>query len=647
MSVQAAYGDGEYTRWPTLNYSNPETATEHVRALRDDFNAISVVLEAHPTAQIPRHLFDTIYRSYLGLQYKLIAELQQADAINSAKSAQRLSGPSVGHQENGPQDGASNQGEDAVSCGASSSAEEISQPSECPEPRDSFSFNTFLTDEKMIERLKYMNECQLRALVYRAANKKIGAFDTPIGAPWTFSVTLQESDHLHILCHTREERDALVQSGPWRDNLEAFLKQRLPGYAVVMQKVPLKSLRLQNASGSQMSERIGELVEANSSHIPGLKFKRHVQTFRWLGLDEGGTKEHMITDQGNKRHYGPVMRQAVVEFAQPMHANDAILHGLKWNGITYSCVRMVEHDEIDRCFECLQYGHNSTPCPFGPRCVRCFGGHKIQACPGLIEACAFCGERHRKKGKICEPIKRTIEPAKRIVRSREPFFQISNGSTTPESSLGILYPANQGRQVTDTIAPTKKNSGRLHEVRRRIDMDGEFPSPMASASKGPAYDSTSSSPHSGNISPQAVLQKLDDHQKAILHQITGRASSPPQVATLSAAAHPSKKRKAASPTQPRRISKSSNRTTTVQFPEVKKEPEDPVQKYIRDNNCVPVNQGEGLRDALVRAGKLENSTRGRGKETGTWYQWIPYDTTITRRPSSHITNQGSGERTLL
>ena len=623
MSILAAYGDAEYTRWPTLNYSNPETATEHVRALRDDFNAISVVLEAQPTAQVPRHLFDTIYKSYLGLERKLTAELQQADAINSAKSAQRLSGPSVEHHEAGQQDGASNQSEDEVFDGASSSAGELTQPSECPEPRDFCSFNTFLTDENVIERLKYMKECQLRALIYRVATKRFAAFDTPIGAPWTFSVTLPESDRLHILCHTREERNAIVRSGPWRDDLEAFLKQRLPGYAVVMQKVPLKSLRFENASGNQMSERIGELVEVNSSHIPGLKFKRHVQTFRWLGLDEGGTKEHVITDQRNNRHCGPVMRQAVVEFSKPTLANDAILHGLKWNGTTYSCVRMVEHDEIDRCFECLQYGHNSTPCPFGPRCLRCFAGHKTQACPGLIEACAFCGECHRKRGKICEPIKHTIEPAKRLVRSREPFFQISNGSTTPESSLGILNATNQDRQVACTVALINKNSGRLYGVRRRIDIDREFSPPMASASKAPAYDSPSSSPHSGTISPQAVLQKLDDHQKAILNQIAGRASSPPQVAALPAAAHPSKKRKAASPAQSCPISKRSNRTTTVEFPEAKKEREDPVQQYIRDNNCVPVNQGEGLRDALVRAGKMKGSNGGRGRETGTWYKWVP------------------------
>ena len=50
-----------------LNYTNPETTTEHVRALDDDFNAISVILEADPAAQVSRHSTDTIYRSYLEL----------------------------------------------------------------------------------------------------------------------------------------------------------------------------------------------------------------------------------------------------------------------------------------------------------------------------------------------------------------------------------------------------------------------------------------------------------------------------------------------------------------------------------------------------------------------------------------------------
>ena len=50
-----------------LNYTNPETTTEHVRDLNDDFNAISVILEADPAAQVSRHFPDTIYRSYLEL----------------------------------------------------------------------------------------------------------------------------------------------------------------------------------------------------------------------------------------------------------------------------------------------------------------------------------------------------------------------------------------------------------------------------------------------------------------------------------------------------------------------------------------------------------------------------------------------------
>ena len=635
MSILVAYGGVEHTRWPTLNYSNPETATEHVRALRDDFNAISVVLEAHPTAQVPRHLFDTIYRSYLVLERKLTAELQQADATNSAKSAQRLAGSSVEHHKAGQQEGASNQGEDEVSFDASSSAEEISQPSECPEPGDSFSFNTFLTNEKVIERLQYMNGCQLRALIYRVATSRFAAFDTPIGSPWTFSVTLRESDRLHILCHTREERNAIVRSGLWRDDLEAFLKQRLPGYAVVMQKVPLKSLRFENASGSQISERIRELVEANSSHIPGLRLKRHVQTFRWLGLGEGGTKDYMFTDQKNNRHYGPVMRQALVEFAEPTHANEAILHGLKWNGTTYSCVRMVEYDEIDRCFECLQYGHNNTPCPLGPRCSRCFGGHRTESCSGITEACAFCEEHHPKKGSICEPIKRSIETAKHAVRSRVPFFQISNTSPKQERPCPISDLTETNRQARYATSPTQHMPGRAHTTPERRNEEPASTSLVTSASGGPAYDSPGAREQSEATDPQAVLNKLDDLQKVVLNQLARMPASPSEAAAQPAEASKSKKRKAAgppqaaSPIQTRQVRRRSKRTRTVGSPEAKKEPEDPVQQYIRDNNCVPVDQGEGLRDALVRAGKMEKSTRGRGRETGTWYQWIPYGTTAT------------------
>ena len=43
-----------------LNYTNPETTTKHIRALDDDFNATSVILKAHPAAQVPRHLYDAI-----------------------------------------------------------------------------------------------------------------------------------------------------------------------------------------------------------------------------------------------------------------------------------------------------------------------------------------------------------------------------------------------------------------------------------------------------------------------------------------------------------------------------------------------------------------------------------------------------------
>lgn len=198
--------------------------------------------------------------------------------------------------------------------------------------------------------------------------------------------------------------------------------------------IAMKSIKLYDASEDGMKETIRTLWKANAS-LSTLKSHTDILSIRWLETEEGGSKFTVVRSNDiAKAAIMVLIRQIVITFANAAQANEAIAHGMQWDGLSHECVKFVAPHAVERCLNCLDFGHDSLQCTTGPRCIFCFGGHKAEVYCGLTARCAFCGQRHRQKCTMCEPMRFSMQVAQRVARSQEQLWKTSAGPNTTASS---------------------------------------------------------------------------------------------------------------------------------------------------------------------------------------------------------------------
>ena len=69
-------------------------------------------------------------------------------------------------------------------------------------------------------------------------------------------------------------------------------------------------------------------------------------------------------------------------------ANHILCNGLLWRQNTYESEMFGAEKLLARCTRCLTYGHLTTQCQNGCRCVRCGLDDHVQQCTNMTEACA-------------------------------------------------------------------------------------------------------------------------------------------------------------------------------------------------------------------------------------------------------------------
>lgn len=75
-----------------------------------------------------------------------------------------------------------------------------------------------------------------------------------------------------------------------------------------------------------------------------------------------------------------------------------------------------------QCTNCLQIGHTKKYCRLDPKCPRCTGDHRIDACPNLSQTakCANCGGQHSALYKGC-PSFQKFNPHKQTTKTEVPL----------------------------------------------------------------------------------------------------------------------------------------------------------------------------------------------------------------------------------
>ena len=546
--------------------------------------------------KIPSDLFRQLHDSYSELSRKLVNELASPREIAGVQTARRNTRAIDTHGfEEVPNSTDSHstfsfsQGDDE-SYGCSSCPAEGAGGSE-----DSLTFTIALDDPVVAEYIEAMSPAEKRLLLCRASNRDPNTCGGPAGFPWIRAVTQNPLEILTIHCHTPAERGMLQEGKKWQRRFPTFVAAEMATYEVLMEDVQRSSIHFQATFPDYMAARM--LASVNVPLMTTLNRPEDLRSVRWLTPKEDGLKPTITKKRGKSCCL-------VIEFLKPEQANEAIRQGLEWDGQVYTCFRIVKDDEIKHCENCQKFEHTASGCNKNAFCRRCFGDHSTSRCLNTVKPCQLCGMVHKSDSKECcvKLVERLT--AKARVRSREPFFPTSEDAGPARRST--LNTFDTGNPEVEPLAPDRELAP-IGETIEREDYREPQPRGSTQASTALAGAQSTSASHSSNLpadDSEALLDQIDRLRDMISAR---RSMSPaPQAPTQVLTSAPSRKRKAIK--SPPAISPGSwpeerhKRSRHQGHPTSIKE-DDPVERYIRENSCVPVEEGS-LRDGLLRAGKI-------------------------------------------
>jgi len=532
-----------------------------------------------------------------------------------------------------------------------------------------FTFTITLDDLVVAGRVESMDNEQKRLLVCQATKRDPHEIATHSGTRWIKAVRQESSDTLRVYCYDLHERLLLQRAAILPQDLESIVNADIETFGVLMQNVRLLSLNLQpgvrNHAATQM------LATANAHFLPSLSNHKDCLSVR-REKDRKGSVANLV-----------------VEFATPQQANEAILHGLIWNDKSHRCRRLVEDSEVQKCSNCQRFGHTLSDCTNETRCEQCFGPHPSTDCFHRPQTCNCCGKMHS-RGTLCSFYSAERRKAKEVLQSQQPLWPVTQGSNTSlplrfgsdqsvASSSPIPKPyqraALRGSEQIRHQANVRPHStygstqlaGATAASTRGTDLASIVPAPAHVEAHASAMTTTvqlagysgasvADTQHSGQGPEseryEALIREVN-HLRSLVNKQVPNSPIPLQSSAPAPAVMQPKKRKAITASHVETADESHSygthsygkrvkHTQSPTPPIVMAQLEDPVATYIRENGCVTVEAGEGLRNALERAGivtepppRAEPWRRRRRSPVveSTWYKWSPYE---RKQPNAYL-----------
>ena len=283
------------------------------------------------------------------------------------------------------------------------------------------------------------------------------------------------------------------------------------------------------------------------------------------------------------------------------------MHGLMWAGRIHKCERFILESEMDPCTNCLAYGHNRDRCSAKTRCWKCGGHHVAFTCSSTSSMCLSCSVEHP-AGFSCQKRSTEKRDYRLAIRQQKPFWHVpgkSNGTHVAEPVNGARLhqetpatqiPVGEGvsqnaecsgegetggestatgpdEQTESSDSEESSRAGSEHEGRHK-EVENQSSVQTIAVATGPIEVDLGSTPLPEDT--EAIIRQLERLKAIVLARNTAPAVPTYQIA--------GDKRKASEPLGP--VSENSRPTTPKR---VKQEvpAEDPIEVYIRENNCIP------------------------------------------------------------
>lgn len=633
------------TKWPDLRSTDPTNPSDHLAALKADFNTLRTFSESDRSStgrdrKIPSDLFKKLHDSFTAFSQK------SAGALSRQLGPQMKAGTHVSN-EDALQDfdeatvAYSLDGSESLSaCYARSRKKTKLAHIDDPPPSGHCTFIVSL-NKHIAARIKAMDNAQKRNLICRATKRDPNEIACHSGKPWIIAVRLKSKHTLEVYCHDKYERSLLLAANISTKILDSAMDSQKVTFGVLMENVQADRLNLQPEVKNYMAAQM--LAAVNVSALPSLVDHRDLLSVQSRQAGKKGLVNLMI------------------EFATPKQANEAILEGLIWDEKRHKCKRLLRDSEIQKCSNCQRFGHVLSKCTNGTACELCLRPHPTDDC--LQQPCKFCGKQHS-LGSLCKVYGIEKCKVKELVRLQQPLWPLTQdpGSGIPlglESHRSHVKTSSAPAFIPQSFLRDSLRTGDQEQPHHNSDygsVTGDLEpsvSPIAIPAQvtGTSTISITDTQHLGQGLEakryEAVLRELDNLRGAVYDQAPNSPTclrSPASAPVVT----PQKKRKAitalhvdttAQPDSSGKRVKYGHSTTP---PRVMDQVLDPVEEYIRENGCVTVEAGESLKNALERAGivteplhRAERRHRRRRSPVAesSWYKWT------TRLPNSRETCQ--------
>jgi hypothetical protein len=293
------------------------------------------------------------------------------------------------------------------------------------------------------------------------------------------------SGDISLRAHHAAAAEVLRQhSGKWASAFGPNAYVRVPTWGIVIDGVPVRSVDLQSES-----EDFKQCLIAENHHRWSLGFEVEIAYVGWLAKPRG--------------YEGSL----VVEFTNPIVANNAINGGTVWQSRSHTNRPYSKEGRCKMCKKCQKYGHVHAQCP-NPKfyCGICAEAHPTWECPSqqdqeFTPKCANCKGAHKAASTSC--------PVRKVALERSKLAVANAGPHRVPHYL-------QAKAMQHDINPTPQEAAQIPKAKR-----GKAANPATKAPKAPPKAATKPAPKPrAPKRPKTTLQNQGESSQSAANAAT-------------------------------------------------------------------------------------------------------------------------------
>ena len=495
--------------FPILSYWVPEDQVEHIKTLKQNFEAVHNYVNSCPTATIPSYFHNILYHSYLKLSDKLLdfsTDNSQAETdvptINTFSiRTQTDSQPTVDKWEL------------------------LGQTFKVPHDAQSYSS----ANQPPLSEVTIPSERDLRLTSKLEVKSVLGGHDTNCIRSSRDSSPV-ETNVTEPTAHTKKLDTA---SAFVRDvhSLQQLPKKYSAGFGVEIQNVNTFPME---KSGEKVAV-IRKILAANASRIRSLRSVKNIKHIGWINQSSCEKKVSAI----------------LIRFATAKQANEVIWSGLKLENKILTCRKWPTIGKPIQCTNCQTYGHNETDCKSPPICAFCAAPHPTRGCRTKLRQCALCGGDHAATfSESCQKLieyKRSLKFWPEESKGNPPIQPSASSATwqsirlpassTIEPAEGLAGPPPPSKAAQTTHASSTPDGldsllSQIEEIKSKILAYAPHPSsPLLAKESNALFSSVQPKKPEQNIesqsTPEFIAHRHVADDSVVVSLNTGRSAAQP------------------------------------------------------------------------------------------------------------------------